>query len=506
MPDSIDLLRLGLAFLCGLVLFPLAADWLGGRRRNCWDDPLAATQTLAWFLLYLLVVTTALGKAQAAHPGLLALGCSLWLLRCRRHGLIEEVKAWTAGRLLVALEAAEGKLSKHRMIEAPVGGNISRFRILEGSAPVATALLALAAVGVSASWYALENARFQSLQAYSYCFALHRFTAAEPVTGEFWLSLLAPLTLSGVELPTLVRFAGPVWLAYLAGLSGLAAWAISRRRWSFVWGALCSGGGLMMLFRNTPPEFSPAMVSTAFWLLGGMVLMRSRTAAVLCALAAVGTWGRIEVLLVCCLGGAAAGALFEYLTHRLPGQWRYPLAATGMALLLLYPRPALPDGPHLYESAARQTARIATEYPRNSWMMVAPTQQQPFLLRRGWHLELLHFVESFTPEQVAQPDFAFPYEALYLFVCVEKWPLRPTPAWQKTHPAPLDPVAYSYFSDQGRAGIQFQLAALMAAYVSSHGGVAVEYEDSTVVLYRIELPGTTPRPVTPSRTLPGREP
>ncbi len=68
------------------------------------------------------------------------------------------------------------------------------------------------------------------------------------------------------------------------------------------------------------------------------------------------------------------------------------------------------------EAAATVTDSILESFPENSYVIVAPTDERYPVLGRGWHEELVHFIE-----QCEEADYMLPQE--YIFLYVEKKPL-----------------------------------------------------------------------------------
>jgi hypothetical protein len=95
---------------------------------------------------------------------------------------------------------------------------------------------------------------------------------------------------------------------------------------------------------------------------------------------------------------------------------------------------------------------------------------------------LAAFVDRFTPEQAARPEFRFPYEAADIFVFVEKTPL---PQAARQFASDPGPAPYYYSTAQGRAAMAFRAARLMAAYVQAHPRASVYYQDANLAVYRL---------------------
>src|SRR5205085_825865 len=147
------------------------------------------------------------------------------------------------------------------------------------------------------------------------------------------------------------------------------------------------------------------------------------------------------------------------------------------------------DGPYQYEAAARASQAIAAKYPRNSWLIVSPSQELPFTYGRGWHLELKEFVSRFSAASVADPAFRLPYPVAHTFFFVEKRPLWPEQNEARLASARidqiLDPMSRDYVLPLGRAALEFEAAALLAAYCGSHSDMELVYTDDSLTILRV---------------------
>lgn len=156
--------------------------------------------------------------------------------------------------------------------------------------------------------------------------------------------------------------------------------------------------------------------------------------------------------------------------------------AAGIILLVSAPR-ANPDGPHQLEAAASRCEAISTTQPRNSWLIVSPPQELPCAYGRGWHMELRELVSRFTPEQVAAPDFRFPFPVKEIFFFVERRPL--VASTEKRIDVLFEGGMRDYTLPTARAGMQFLAADLLGAYASTHDDLQLYYSDPDLVIYRI---------------------
>lgn len=69
-----------------------------------------------------------------------------------------------------------------------------------------------------------------------------------------------------------------------------------------------------------------------------------------------------------------------------------------------------------YNSAAAVTDSIVDNFPKDSYVIISPTDELYPVIEDGWHEELLTFIEN-----TKQPDYTLPHE--YVFIYVEKKPL-----------------------------------------------------------------------------------
>jgi hypothetical protein len=150
-----------------------------------------------------------------------------------------------------------------------------------------------------------------------------------------------------------------------------------------------------------------------------------------------------------------------------------------------------PNRPVEYETAARMCDVISGKFQRNQWLLISPFQELAYTYGQGWHLELSDFVSQFAPEQVAKPEFTFPYGALNVFIFVERRPLpvgaypgRPG-IWRYAPTESREWSSYLYGDPVGRASLEYRAADLVAAYAQSHKGVSVFYEDEDLVVYKL---------------------
>jgi len=197
--------------------------------------------------------------------------------------------------------------------------------------------------------------------------------------------------------------------------------------------------------------------------------------------------------LAAALGIGCILALLESMLSRLAGRRVQTLllaACVVSAFLWFRPKPLRARFVE-YESAARETQVIAASFPRQKWIVVAPTEQLAETLGLGGHKDLSEFVEQYA--QVAgSRDFRFPEARVNLFVYVEKKPFRIFDREPRSVPSTvLADVTYrNYRSPAGRASVESAALRLCEAYRRSHDDADVFFDDENLRVYHFR-----PRPV-----------
>jgi len=298
-------------------------------------------------------------------------------------------------------------------------------------------------------------------------------------------ALLAPLVfLSGLHPAAVVRFSGPVFATLLAIAAGFCAFQYSRRKWTAY---LASGLAAVLPIasgRVAAGEIARAEMGAVFALLAIALLRERRLAAGASAAVAL----LIDINLGRALLGPLACALAAIGSVRLLHLARYPVRAlaTGFSAavftfwLCSSLGARIPDGPYQYEAAAKACSQIARQFERNTWLVVSSGYELPFTYGRGWHVELLDFVDT--------PSFAYPARDIFFFV--EREPLWPADVrGSRTAPARInlaqlsDRALWAYDSSLGRASVQFEAAAALAAYARTHADLRAFYQDEHLVIY-----------------------
>jgi hypothetical protein len=139
-----------------------------------------------------------------------------------------------------------------------------------------------------------------------------------------------------------------------------------------------------------------------------------------------------------------------------------------------------------YEKAARETQEIASQFPKQRWSVVAPTEQLAETLGSGGYEDLAEFVEKYQ-DQAPDSRFAIPDAPDDLFVYVEKKPFQIF----SSEPAVVslvvlaDTTYRSYRSPAGRASLEEAALRLCEAYRRSHSDIDIFFEDEALRIYHI---------------------
>jgi hypothetical protein len=181
--------------------------------------------------------------------------------------------------------------------------------------------------------------------------------------------------------------------------------------------------------------------------------------------------GLIETMLMTSLGRVAEGVLL--------------LACMAMAIVWFRPHP-IADQFLEYENAASETQVIADRFPRQTWVVVAPTEQLAETLGVGGYEDLAGFVEKYQG-QVSDPKFRIPNAPEDLFVYVEKRPFQFFSREPEVVPLGVlaDPTYRSYRSPAGRASLEVAALEFCESYRRSHDDTDVFFEDRDLRIYHI---------------------
>ena len=344
------------------------------------------------------------------------------------------------------------------------------------------------------AWFAMSYWRFETREGYERTFSLFQILNNNAASSDASLSLLVPLMLmGGLDSASVVRYGDPLFslLACLAG--GLLAYRVTRR---FTAALLAMGlmAILPILIQDSLAKPAAAeQMAALFWLIAGVLIYSRRYSAFAAVMTAVALGG-FTMYPVFAAGCVAAAVLVDCLGSLVAGWDSVParalLAASFAAILTGDLARPLPDGPHQYESAARVAEQIAQTFPRGDWFLVSPTHELTSVLGRGWHVELVNFLNDYSEAAVEPPDFKFPWQA-DIFIFVEKQPLtRPNVSGGRIHGGHgmamiEDRVVLAYGTPLGRASAQFRLARIVAAYARTHDNVSIYYQDSKLTVYRV---------------------
>ncbi len=468
-------------------------------------------------LLYVAVPALVTGKHHGsllfrAAAGFIALSLSLriavmfvGLAGAAFHGIVLAVWACCVSGLFLASQdwsfegiAAKGRgafLAVLRAFESESVGWRPRWPAVSRAAVLFCLLIAVTML--HRAWFPLHNLRFATIEAYSRALNLERFVQRDsPVAGGVEL-ILAPLSVaSGLYADSVIRFSGPLFSILLVAAVGLCAFRIAGASSAPVAAALMALRPVV-LGTEPPGEISNAEFAAVYWILGAAFIGRSAWIAVsafaTALLISFSISSAVPVAIICIAAAYALAKLAAAIPARLALAPSGFAAFAAMFLLLIDCRSVAADGPYEYESAARASRAIATQFPKREWMIVSPGHELIFTYGRGWHYELLDFVSSLTPRQIMPREFVFPYDVREIFVFVEKDPLRPSrPGITPADPAALDltgtmdRAVLAYSTGLGRASIEFQAGALITAYAVNHPEISIFFEDDRLVVFHLK--------------------
>jgi hypothetical protein len=367
------------------------------------------------------------------------------------------------------------------------------------SRPHLSTMALIALVGLTAHIaFPLLHQRFLDIGTYSRAISLQRLVHGQDWYPDTSVGFLIPLAhFSGVDATGVIRWTGPLFLSGAALGLAYCAWVWTRSLAAACFAPMLFEGYQRWLVVRPAGEASPADIAAVFWLLAGGLMRTSRANAAGAVLLALSVQFRIPAVLAPALAALLLGAALAWLGRFLPfaaTKARVPaIALCGVMLYAGGPKPP-DDGPVQYEAAARAAARIATERPRNRYLLVSPALESVAVYGRGWHEELADFVHRFHPAVPMRPDFRFQYPVPEMFVFVEKQPL---PQPEAAPASTFDTNSYYYYTRLGRTALQFQAARIMASYSRTHPGTSIYYEDDCIVVYQVRLePPAAPGPGT----------
>ncbi len=494
MSALIEFVRLLGAFTVIFVVAPVLAT----TRR---DDGPWVYRVAAAFLrvsLFFRIAIMFVGLVGANFPGIVVGLWIVWILASL---------TWSHGRQLSELKERVGK-GFLRFLEAIEHGSLQfglgLKRPLRVSRITAFFCALTAATLLNRAWYALHNLRFAMIETYSRTLDLQKFLHRDANTADGAAFLLTPLSIfGGLAADSVIRFSGPLFSTLLMLAVALCAYRFLRTGAASLIAAALMALWPVLRGAGASSEISSAELAAVYWVLGAVFLRTSWPLSVCAgATALLISWKIAMVILP-----AAACVLLAYSCLRLlrmqPALFgRISLAMASIAavsLLLAADRGAAVDGPFEYEAAARASRAIASQFPKNDWLIVSPVHELAFTYGNGWHFELIDFAYSYAAKQVSSPVFSFPYDVRNIFVFVEKQPLRSGGAADRLNElAPssltqtMDRAVLAYQSGIGRASIEFRAGALMSAYMSHHPDVSVFQEDEKLVVFHIPGRRETP--------------
>ena len=331
----------------------------------------------------------------------------------------------------------------------------------------------------------LRHVRFIDGRTYSRAVSLHVLSLGQEWTPDGSVAFLSPIpVISGEDAAAVIRCSNPVLIIALTAASWFTVW-----EWTFsAWGALAVGASAFVIaaFLRGGAELGSGGTAAIAWLVAiALLRRRSWDAAGAAALALmIEPAVHLEGLLY--VSGSICGILVLAIT---PIRQLAPWTAAIPALVLaLFQAPARPS-PSQYESAATVAETIARTLPERHWLIVSPMQELAFTYGHGWHYELSEFVGEYPAERVTHPDFHFDFPVNTVFVFVEKSPLgEPSARDSALFNTVLEPAALSYQRYLDRSDLEYEAAAIVSAYQSSHpGGVRIYFDDAVLRVYRLEM-------------------
>lgn len=158
-----------------------------------------------------------------------------------------------------------------------------------------------------------------------------------------------------------------------------------------------------------------------------------------------------------------------------------------LAIVAVWLRPHPPASQYLeYDKAATETQLIAQRFPRQTWVVVAPTEQLAETLGLGGYEDLAEFVGKYQ-EQASDPAFRVPNAPEDLFIYVEKTPFQYFTREPESVPLVtlVDTTYRSYRSPAGRASLESAAQQLCESYRLTHTDTDVFYEDRDLRIYHL---------------------
>lgn len=160
-------------------------------------------------------------------------------------------------------------------------------------------------------------------------------------------------------------------------------------------------------------------------------------------------------------------------------------------ILISFPPGKLYRGQEEYDSAAANYLKIKSTYSAYDWYVIAPHEQLAQVMGYGWHEQLIRFVQKYTLQQAADPNFEIPLPVTHIFVFTEKIPLhlgRPatsTDAQKALESEGPDPYMQYYKNTEQRTILEAKAIEWMETYKGSHKNVTVFFEDESMKIYHV---------------------
>gem|GEM_PF-2733946 len=483
----IALFRISLVFCCVFVFLPACAE-ANALRPHSSNSGARALRLFVHASLAIEVACLLLGRLGLCLPGVVVSLCVAVALQgvLRRNADGGRSSLWP----LVLLFLEDRQAAKGQVMSA-LKGRLALLRL-----PKVYVMIALCSgLVLLCARYALTHFHFAYAETYNRAISLGVLSQGQPWQVDSSVALLAPISfISGMDAASILRFSGPIFTAIFILI---LSFCLLR-----VWGIVASAVGaavfsaVLLLAPATIVEFTPALASSIYWIAAAALWPVSRRDSALAILLALmispieWIWGAVFCLL------ALATALTTLLPNRALRMAAacLPTLICALAMGLFTRANAKAVQTIEYESTARICDQVARSFPRKQWIMVSPFQELAFIYGRGWHVELSEFVLSFTPNQVSNPGFRFPYDCPDVFVFVERRPMIPGSAspseihpavWHYSPAEASDWPTFLYTDPIGRQSLQYRATELMNAYAKYHRDVVLFYEDQDILVYRI---------------------
>ena len=328
-----------------------------------------------------------------------------------------------------------------------------------------------------------------------YCLGVAAF---QPVANEAAVPISPMEKLESVFRISLTRTrASPEFeiglLCLLLAVAFLAHWRKDPRAWDCLVDAACC-----LLMVGVVSQFLllvgvMAAGAVLLWPVLGLVVFVLMSYGLAAYAALAGNMGlsselRLTLPLAAVLGVGGVVGLIEAKIRAPLGKFAEGLlllACVTVAMLWFRPHP-LASQYLEYDKAACETQVIAERFPRQTWVVVAPTEQLAETLGLGGYEDLAEFVEKYQ-DRAANPEFRIPDAPEDLFVYVEKRPFQYFSREPEFVPLGVlaDTTYRSYRSPAGRASLESAALQLCESYRKSHDDADVFFEDENLRIYHL---------------------